>query len=189
VEYFFSSLLGIPYSEFLDTGKSKLPEDVFRELVSDIKAISLGCMILVVDFSDDEPSIYRIHESGTVEMCSNFAAVGTGIYIAESMLFLREHRSDVDISDGLFNVYEALWLGRRAPGVGDEFSVRLLSRAGDEFLIEYVSEEGENYFSKQLDKFSLRPLKGIEYKKTFMDKASSLSKLSAKVKNKAAKAK
>jgi hypothetical protein len=82
---YVSGQLGISYSEFLDHGRERIPEEIFRDMVNSVRSITLGCSLLAVDFSSDEPSIYRIQESGMIEMCDNFAAVGTGLYIAESV--------------------------------------------------------------------------------------------------------
>src|SRR5271166_2280901 len=49
-EDYIQQLLGMPYSHFLKTGKEQLPEDFFREKVSDIGRIKLGASLIIAGF-------------------------------------------------------------------------------------------------------------------------------------------
>lgn len=122
-EEYISGCLGMEYEEFIDKGKEKLPEEVFRDMAYQITKQELGCTILFVGFSQNDPNLYRVHESGLVEECTNFAAIGSGAYIAESSLFQREHRDKDGLGITIYRVYEAMRLGSYAPGVGKKFRI------------------------------------------------------------------
>jgi len=156
--------LGMSYEEFFDTGKEKLPEEIFREIITDIKGIGLGCSLLVIDFSISSPTIFRVSDT-CVERCSNFAAIGTGLLIAESLLFLREHNFATDVGEALFNAWEAMRLGSLVPGVGETFNIDVLSRKNGKVRSEELTEEHEKYLEKQVTRFSLREPKKIQFKK------------------------
>jgi 20S proteasome alpha/beta subunit len=168
---YIGARLGISYAEFLDSGKSKLPDDLFRDLITDVKDIQLGCTLLIVDFSLDEPSLFRIHDSGNVEQCDNFAAIGSGIYIAESLLSLRDHEESLDIAPAMYNVFEAMWHGRRGPGVGEVFEIYILTRKHDKVICEVLSSRGFKYLSDQLDNFSLRDPERLKFKPYWVEPA------------------
>jgi hypothetical protein len=153
---YVSGQLGISYVDFVATGKEKLPEEIFREMISSVRTITLGCSLLAVDFSSDEPSIYRIQETGMVEMCDNFAAVGSGLYIAESVLFIRTHTEQDGLQGTLFEVFEAMNLGGRAPGVGDTFTLLVLSRRNGDIVIQQPTPTYGKHVKSTVDKYSMR---------------------------------
>ena len=120
---YVSGALGMSYQDFLNMGKEKLPDDVYREMVYSISRQTLDCTLLVIAFAQMNPAIYRIHESGMVENCEHFAAVGSGYYIAESTLFQRSQQELDTVGRTIYNVYEAMRLGSYAPGVSKRFDM------------------------------------------------------------------
>jgi hypothetical protein len=163
--------LGVTYEFFLRTGKEAFPDDLFREVSFEIKQTTLACSLIVVTIAEGHPKIFRVHETGMVEICHNFAAVGTGLYIAESLLFLREYNADISLRDGMYSVFEAMTFGSRAPGVGEAFSVSIVSEKQGKLIWEYPNEEYRQYLEKQVPKFGLRTLTGIQCKSNWIEVA------------------
>lgn len=120
---YVSGALGMSYTDFMNSGKDKLPSDVYRDMISAITRQTLDCTLLVIAFGQMNPVLYRIHESGMVENCEHFSAIGSGYYIAESTLFQREQTENDPIGRTIYNVYEAMRLGSYAPGVGRKFEM------------------------------------------------------------------
>jgi hypothetical protein len=120
---YVAGALGMNYEDFINIGKEKLPDDVYREMIFSISRQTLDCTLLVIAFAQMDPTIYRIHESGMVENCEHFAAIGSGYYIAESTLFQREQQEEETIGRTIYNVYESMRLGSYAPGVGKKFEI------------------------------------------------------------------
>jgi len=84
---FVGSRLGIGYDKFLADGSRILPPETHREMFDSISTMTLGCSLLWLPFDDDDgTNIIRIGETGIVERCSHFAAIGSGMYIAEASL-------------------------------------------------------------------------------------------------------
>jgi hypothetical protein len=63
-----------------------------------------------------------------VSLEGNFAAIGSGATIAESVLFQRKQYWQNSVEQTLYNVYEAatLAVGAKAPGVGNEFAISVI---------------------------------------------------------------
>src|SRR5579859_2488792 len=73
---FIGSRFGFSYDFLLKNGKNSLPEDAYREVVSEITRLQLDCWLLIIGFAHSDPHIYRINSSGVIENCDNFAAIG-----------------------------------------------------------------------------------------------------------------
>jgi hypothetical protein len=159
---YVSARLGIAYDDLLGTAHSSIPENQYVELLADIERMKLGCELLVIFFTSAQDSLLvRIDENGRVEVCSNFAAVGSGMYIAESSLFQREHSRAQTLSNTIYHVYEAMRLGARAPGVGIQFVMSVAAFSERHQLVSFslVTPKYMKLLAKEFDKFGPRPLK------------------------------
>lgn len=164
------SRFGFTYDFLLKNGKASLPEDTYRETLSDIARLDLDCWLLVIGFAHSDASIYRINSSGVIETCDNFAAIGSGYYIAESCLFQREQNKSGDLGTTIYNVYEAMKLGSTAPGVGRKFEIavaeweywnELPTNAGN-VKISHLEPKYYEYLEKQFRRYGPRPLGKVE---------------------------
>jgi 20S proteasome alpha/beta subunit len=118
---YVSARLGMSYDNFLGPMRASIPDTQYREIMADIERMKTGCELLILYFEPEESTLIRIDDSGKLEICSNFAAIGSGMYIAESALFQREHSRGDALADSIYHVYEAMRLGAYAPGVGTQF--------------------------------------------------------------------
>jgi hypothetical protein len=143
-----SGQLGMSYEDFLNSGKQKLPDDLLREIAYEVKHLTLDCSILVVQLSGGVSRLFKIHPSGMVEICCNFAAVGTGMWLAELMLFFREHDEDVHLKLGMYHVYEAMRFGSRAPGVGTMASYMVAAEVNGRVEVKHTTREYDRYLEK-----------------------------------------
>jgi hypothetical protein len=102
---------GISYQEMLRIGREKFPPDVYRDTVAEIARTPLDCWLLVLAFNQTDAIIFRIGDGGLIETCQNFAAIGSGLYLAESALFQRDQSVARDLGTTIYNVFEAMRLG------------------------------------------------------------------------------
>jgi hypothetical protein len=170
---------GIGYQDFLDKGKETLPDDVYREMVYEINRTTLGCSLLVVAYNEFTPHIFRIGETGLVETCESFAAIGSGSYIAESTLFQREHHEHTKLGKGIYNVYEAMKLGGHAPGVSSEFEIyiaewdyfRERKVAGYEGSVAFkvIGEKYQEYLLKLFKRYGPKPFDTAALKRNLIE--------------------
>jgi hypothetical protein len=172
-----SSRFGISYQEFLKTGKAVFPEDVHRETMTEISRTSLDCWLLILAFSHTTPTIYRISSSGSVEVCENFAAIGSGYYIAEASLFQRSQSTENDLGMTIYNVYEAMKLGSIAPGVGDKFQIGVAEwdwyeqpnpLNHGEVKVSFLEPKYYTYLAKRFARFGPRPVSAVPVKPRFI---------------------
>ncbi len=160
-----SSRFGIPYTDFVKNGKEWFPEDIFRDTINTITQASLDCYLIVVAFSQTTPKLYRISPNATVETCENFAAIGSGYYIAESCLYQRSQHAGFDLGTTIYNVYEAMRLGSKAPGVGDHFQIGVAeweywgtpTNEGN-VKLSYLKPQYYSYLEGKFMKYGPRPL-------------------------------
>ncbi len=152
---YVGKLLGITYKEFLATGKERLPEKKFADIVSNIEDLELDCQLILCTFLDGEAQIFKVDGDCSIEVCEQFAAIGSGCDIAESVLFQREHEGDLPIGHALYAVYEAARLGSKAPGVGNQhaLSVLLPPKRGGEIAYCRVSEKGFKFLDRKFRQY------------------------------------
>lgn len=158
---YISAKLGISYDKLLGSLHSSLPAETYRGIMNDVGRMKLGCDVIVVFFEWEhgEPMIVRMNDEGELEICSNFAAIGSGVYIAESALFHREHTEDSSLADTLYRVYEAMRLGAHAPGVGEKFHMYVTYSAKKRPAIwKSVGTEYRAKLKEEFGKWGPRPV-------------------------------
>jgi hypothetical protein len=167
---------GLTYEQFL-AAKASLPDDIFRETVLDIARTPLDCWLLVVAFTHNDPRIYRIGDTGMVEACQNFAAIGSGYYLAEASLFQRSQNRHNDLGTTIYNVYEAMKLGAIAPGVGNKFTIGIAEwdwyeqpnpYNRGEVKISFLTPEYYEYLAAQFKKLGPKEVTSINVKPRFI---------------------
>jgi hypothetical protein len=167
-----ASRLGIGYDRFLAEGARMLPSEVHREMLDAINAMTLGCSLLWLPFdANNGTHIVRIHDSGMVETCSHFAAIGSGMYIAESSLFQREQSNEKTLGDTVYHIYEAMKLGSAAPGVGKSFSLHIVSPPAppsQQVRMHWITEDYDKYMERMFAKFGPKKTSGILYRSRFV---------------------
>jgi hypothetical protein len=134
---------GISFEQFLTKGEAELTPEVRSRVFHDISELKFDCDVTVVGFLLETPFIFTIHSDGEVVRYENFAAIGTGSLIAESVLFQREQQSTDTLDRTLYNVYEAARLGRIAPGVSETHDFIVLAPPTED-----DSNVGWSYVSK-----------------------------------------
>jgi hypothetical protein len=159
---YVSARLGMSYADFLGSMRASIPDTQYREIMADIERMKTGCELLIIYFEGEESSLIRIDENGKLEICSNFAAVGSGMYIAESAMFQREHSRGDGLADSIYHVYEAMRLGAYAPGVGTQFVMGIVqfSRTALWMFVEpkylrLLGQEFKKFGPKRLTKRTL----------------------------------
>ena len=172
-----SNRFGVSYQQFLASGKASFPDDIFRETIAEVGRTSLDCWLIVLGFHHSDPMLYRISDMGTVETCQNFAAIGSGSYIAEASLFQRSQRSTNDLGTTIYNVYEAMRLGAIAPGVGSKFEIGIAEwdwyespnpHNRGEVKISYLQPQYYTYLSKRFAQFGPKEIKSVRIKPRFI---------------------
>jgi 20S proteasome alpha/beta subunit len=150
--------------------RPSIPIAQYREILSDIQRMNLGCQLLIVYFDSQESILVKIEDNGELEICSNFSAIGSGMYIAESVLFQREHSRGEGLANAIYHVYEAMRLGAYAPGVGGRFVMGVVQFSGAEALWTFVEPRYMKLLAGEFKKFGPKELKGQIVHRGFLQK-------------------
>lgn len=131
---------GMTYRAFLSAVAAKqIPESIAEETLRDVQKLTPGCELILCMFANDKtPRILKIEQDGSLEQVDSFATVGSGSYIADGVLFQREHSEDEALGATLYHVFEAMKLGSIAPGVGKEFTINILYPPGEKDVHVYA---------------------------------------------------
>lgn len=168
---YISSALGISYDELLTTFHQNLPVERYNSLISDVVEIRLGCDIIVCQLQDEEDALLvRINGNGDTEVCNNFAAIGSGMYIAESSLFHRQHAKEESLANTIYHVYEAMRLGSHAPGVGERFIMNIASYGNKQTRWSRISEEYLAKLEVEYKKFGPQEVKNQKLERKLIRK-------------------
>lgn len=158
---YVSSRFGLPYVTLLGEMRQAVPDEQYREVMADIGRIRMGCDLIVVYFDGIESLVLRINDSGAIELCTNFAAIGSGLYLAEASLFQREHSASDSLALTIYHVYEAMKVGSLAPGVGKKF-VMGIAHLGDDGYVRwfYLQPKYLKALESEYRKFGPRNISG-----------------------------
>jgi hypothetical protein len=182
--------LGMSYDDLLGKKRIAVPRAQYSELLTDIARMKLGGELLIVYFDGGESELVRIQDDGTLELCSNFAAIGSGMFIAESVFFQREYMRGNNLANSLYHVYEAMRLGAHGPGVGTTFIMGVVQfHSGmNDALWTFVEPGYLNLLEGEFQNFGPKPLKKQVIHRNFLRKLYLLKDMPLKAKKKKAPA-
>ena len=137
-EYLWQTL-GVSYADLVSPDK-KFPEEVVTKRLEEVAKIRLQAALIVAGFistqqadsleRETNPYLFVVddqsdHEN-VVRVEENFAAIGTGSYVAIPSLHQRQHDEEKSLMETIYNLYEAKRLAEVVPGVGDATSVQVM---------------------------------------------------------------
>jgi len=150
--------LGISYQEFRLRGKSELPDELYRDLLSEIRNHYSDAELIITGFIDGKPNIFKV-SGDSVWSCDSFAVIGSGTLIAEASLFHRQQSFMNGRDRTLYCVFEAKRLAEKAPGVGKVTQIFVVR---PDHTLEMVQGEGFNVLEKYLTELSPKEVQYIE---------------------------
>jgi hypothetical protein len=161
-EHYIKMQVGMSYDDFMTKGNKTLSPEDFREILYEVRKLSLGCQLLISGFINKKPKIFTVSEYGDVIIHQNFGAIGTGSTIAECALYQRQQHQHSPLWVTLYHVYEAIRLARIAPGVGTQAIIHVISQKEDgEVYGRFVNPKGDSELEKLYQKYSLQPLESF----------------------------
>ena len=125
-EYTFSRY-NMSYADFIASGKDKFPDEEFRNSIRNVAAIRLRANLIIAGFVDESPEVYCTDEDGVARATNDFAVIGEGQYLAQSVLLRREQYSRLSLHETLYNVYESKRYSESIGSVGKSTSIAILS--------------------------------------------------------------
>lgn len=169
---FVGSRYGVLYNEILEKGKSWFLDNELVELHTAIRRITLDCQLLFPLFLKEDPFIFRINAE-SLEYCENFAAIGTGMEIAESILSQRKQDEfRTNFSKTIYNIYEAGRLASVAPppGVGKEHTICIFYRPKDgKPQGKELTSKAYKLLEEKYQKFGPKPVRSFDLEESFLE--------------------
>jgi 20S proteasome alpha/beta subunit len=153
-EYIFSRY-NMSYADFIAVGKDKFPDDEFRNAVRNVAALNLRASLIVAGFVDQSPEVYYTDMHGIGRATNDFAVIGEGEYIAQSVLLRREQNSDFSLHETLYNVYEAKRYSESIGSVGKYTTLAILSSGAKR---ELTSLGVDKQLKKCYEQYGPKPL-------------------------------
>ena len=152
---YVGALLGITWDKIVEGTQTILSQEKRREIEDEVSRLPIKCSLLWMAFDEKSTHLIHVDEDGSVERRGHFCAIGSGGYVAESALFYREHKNESSLGTAIYNVYEAMKLGSKAPGVGEKFSVHIASHVEGSNKIAWkeITDEYYDFLEKQFAKF------------------------------------
>lgn len=154
--------LSVSY-DYLRKNKEEFPEARVNETYAQIKEIDSEVEMIVAGFVGTLPYIFVVERDCSVVQRTNFAAVGTGAYIAEQTLYQRHQNISFKVGKSLYHVYEAKRLAEIAEGVG-RFTVLSITAPSEneELKFREVHDEGLEFLEKKYKEYGLKPTDDFE---------------------------
>lgn len=144
---------GLSMKEFRKDGRKKLSERMYESIRKQMEEVRAGCTFLVAGFDlFGLPHIFEVSENKdggvTDHVYDNvgLCAIGSGQYIAETILHSLGQTYHLDFHQTIFNVCAAKFMAEKASGVGKATWVYCKKRGSSVFahasgMVEKIREE------------------------------------------------
>jgi hypothetical protein len=143
----------ISYTEFLTTGKDRLPPDLFRSAAAEVELMDLDAAFIIFGYIGKFPWLIETNGHSQVKIREDFAVVGQGAYLAQASMLHRGH-SDIDtLGKTLYSVYEAKKFAEGAPSVGKNTVQSVIYQDGRN---ELTSVKADNLLEAHYKKYGPR---------------------------------
>jgi len=172
---FIGSRLGIPYDVFLANGKAWLPEPAFSDLLTAVRRISLDCQLLLPMYLDGDAYVWRVNDENEapLEYCDNFAAIGSGMQIAEATLCHRVQEAETTLEKTIYHVFEAGKLASLsgAPGVGKDHTISILypPDGKNSLVMKSVSPKGYKLLEAKFREYGPKRVTSFAFDEKLLD--------------------
>jgi 20S proteasome alpha/beta subunit len=154
-EEFSQSKFAMPYEEFLNSGKDKLPLDRYTSAVRGIEALPLGVDCIICGFIEGFPILVQTDQFCGATIRESFAVVGAGSYLAHASLMHRQHDELGLLDASIYCVYEAKKWAERNRTVGDHTSVTVVSANGNAQLL---TAKGKLFLDEKFGELGPKPV-------------------------------
>jgi hypothetical protein len=146
---------GISYMEFLEHGKNRLPDDIFRAVAFEVEQTALDAEFIIVGYGYGYPLLVKTDTNCRASIKEHFAVAGEGAYLAQAALLSRAHNHLMPFGRALYSVFEAKKFSEGAPSVGKSTSITVLHSDGRH---ELLTPEGLLYFENKYQEFGPKEL-------------------------------
>lgn len=165
---FLKRRFGISMDTLIDKGVSAFGETFVKGCFDEISQLSVGVELIVAgfidtfDYDDKESalcpilcSLSELNEGDPVVLEDEYSAIGSGANAARTVLCSRHQNAVNPLMQTVYTVYEAKRMSETVPGVGETYSIDILSFDG---TLKAISEAGSKRMHKLFSRFGPRPI-------------------------------
>lgn len=147
---------GISYQELRQFGNTQFPPETLREAMWAIESckVDAECIVWGFDYVG-APQIITVDQSGHVYRRRDFGVIGSGGYLAQSMLLHRGFHIYVPFREATYLTYEAKKHAEGESAVGETTSVFAADRSGKRFGL---SIDGDRWAKEAYRDLKPRPV-------------------------------
>jgi hypothetical protein len=144
------SKYGLSYDDFLNIGKDKLPSELYREAMTEIRDMRIETECIVAEIANGFPMLIKTDNAGRTTIREDFAVVGEGGYLAQTVLLYRAHTDINSLAQTIYTVYEAKKYAEGATSVGEFTTLSILHSDGSR---EQIMKTGRAILQTYYKKF------------------------------------
>ena len=164
---YISSRFGIGYKDFVDYGKTKFPDEMFRSAFAEVSQIGIGAELILAGFDDiGFPLICEAGGDGAVHIRENFATIGEGSYLSTASLRHREYISTMELERAVYCIYEAKRYAERVGSVGKYTSLKILMK---DITPKKVSQKGVKFLDSEFKKYGPQTVPLISFEEGVLE--------------------
>jgi hypothetical protein len=125
------SRYGMTRDQFIENGLNCFGQEEFLRILNDVQSATLGTVFLLAGFDGSQPCIVSVSDPGTAYFhdLTSFQAIGSGAPLAQAAL-MSTCDPFAPLTDVIYRVSEAKFIGERAPGVGQKTLITVLGMDG-----------------------------------------------------------
>jgi hypothetical protein len=134
---------GLPMKEFLKNGKKKLSEKMYESIRQRIDKVKAKCDFIVAGFDSlGLPHIFEVSENDEGGVTDHvydkpgFCAIGSGKWVAETILYSLGQSMDRSFYESIFNVCAAKFMAEESTDVGK--TTHLVCKKQGSFMFAHV---------------------------------------------------
>jgi hypothetical protein len=136
---YLRQMMGISYADLVSPVKT-FPESIVEDRLNEVAQIQLRASLILAGFvstqqsdnpeKEKHPYLFVVEDSkdhqGVVRVEENFAAIGSGSYVAIPAMHQRAHEDDMSLMETIYTVLEAKRLSQVVPGVGQDTTLHVM---------------------------------------------------------------
>jgi hypothetical protein len=146
-EHHMAMKYGISLDRFYKKGSKQMPKQIYKKIIDEIQEIKLAVSTIIVYSGDCELLLLRSGPRGGVIWERNYATIGSGELMAQTVLCQSPHDKNMPLLECLMRVVTAKVVAERDPYVGRNTSLGIILRDGSRYDI---SDEGWAYLMDRI---------------------------------------
>ena len=150
-----TSRYGISYDELRKTGAKEFPPDIFREAMWEVRDCPVDADLIVYGFTGYGQATIIESSGGKAHISEPFAIIGSGAYLAQSVMMHRAYAELMEIDKAAYVIWEAKKYAEGVRSVGTDVTMLKSAPDGSRLMLR---DAAKKWGDKQFRRFGPRPI-------------------------------